>query len=94
MIIVKGMEMPERCFTCPLNYGDENLWMCMVTEHSLTREEEFAKRPTSCPLIEVPEDTNGAYFRREFPEAEVFDKHESMDAVVVKFPRRWWDERR
>lgn len=52
-VYIKGMEMPECCGCCPIEY--ENYCMenyCMVKPYI---EVEHANRHPRCPLIEVPE---------------------------------------
>lgn len=41
-IIIKGMEMPKNCGTCPLRRGDCSQRIYME------------KRPDNCPLVPVP----------------------------------------
>lgn len=42
-ILIKGMEMPKNCGTCPLRRGD-----CLQRIY-------MEKRPDNCPLVPVPE---------------------------------------
>ena len=51
-ILIKGMEMPENCWDCPLQYD----YMCcsVMDEIKLTDENE-KKRDRNCPLEEVTE---------------------------------------
>ena len=53
-ILIKGMEMPKNCDSCPCYYETEGAWRneCEVLqrEHYITDE-----RPDWCPLVPVPE---------------------------------------
>ena len=52
-ILIKGMEMPKNCDSCPCYYETEGAWRneCEVLqrEHYITDE-----RPDWCPLVSVP----------------------------------------
>lgn len=52
-ILIKGMEMPENCFECPLrqNYIDGILCRAVGGWNDYN-----AGKPTWCPLVEVQED--------------------------------------
>ena len=51
MIAIKGMEMPERCFNCPLRQDRYDDIMCRV--NNLWNDSELRERPKNCPLIEI-----------------------------------------
>lgn len=44
-VIVRGMEMPKRCYTCPMNVSVHNdtEWCCNQTGDSVTESEEFVE---------------------------------------------------
>ena len=52
-VLIKGMEMPKSCESCPCYYETEGAWRneCEVLqrEHYITDE-----RPDWCPLVEIP----------------------------------------
>ena len=54
-VVVRGMQMPTRCYNCPMNVSvnDDTEWCCNKTGDSLTDAEEFVKRPAWCPLFEI-----------------------------------------
>lgn len=54
-VIVRGMEMPKRCYTCPMNVSvhNDSEWCCNQTGNSVTEREEFVERPSWCPLFEL-----------------------------------------
>lgn len=48
-------EMPKCCNNCPCNYEDNHFnWRCGATKDYLYGEEE-EKRPSWCPLKELPQ---------------------------------------
>ena len=49
-VIVKGMEMPESCYKCPM--ANDDFYLCGATEKYLDNNSE-ERRPDWCPLIEV-----------------------------------------
>lgn len=55
-VLVKGMDMPERCEVCPLSTEvcvvEGIAWGCVVNMR--IREKECNTRPDWCPLVEVP----------------------------------------
>lgn len=59
-ILIKGMEMPTRCFNCGMCEVDDTQILCCVSHGSHVEyreiEEQIAiqDRPTWCPLIELP----------------------------------------
>ena len=48
-ILIKGMEMPERCIDCPCN---DDYYRCGATD-SCFEEEAYEKRMDNCPLEET-----------------------------------------
>ena len=55
-VVVRGMEMPKRCYTCPMNVSVHNKpyeWCCNLTGDDVTHTEEFVERPSWCPLFEI-----------------------------------------
>lgn len=53
-IIVRGMEMPKNCGSCPLRRINENRAWCYRTGEYIDFNKEFDGRKNNCPLIEVP----------------------------------------
>ena len=54
-ILIKGMEMPQGCYNCPLQHrgfnGSETVHYCYVIAKEVADDGET---DTDCPLIEVP----------------------------------------
>lgn len=48
-IIIKGMEMPKNCLSCPLQGGTAD---CRLTQK--TYNWGLTERPSDCPLVPVP----------------------------------------
>ena len=53
-VIVKGMEMPKNCRTCPMLFDGHSYRWCNITGESLGIEETDNGRDEHCPLIELP----------------------------------------
>ena len=53
-VIVKGMEMPKNCRTCPMLFDGHNYRWCNITGESLGIEETDNGRDEHCPLVEIP----------------------------------------
>ena len=51
-VIVKGMEMPKNCKSCPLRYSSTGYAWCDITGASLALEIDM--RDYTCPLVEIP----------------------------------------
>ena len=62
-VLVKGMAIPTRCFTCPMSYivlsdnwrDCREILFCNVTRKDVSEQEMYSKRPGWCPLEEVDE---------------------------------------
>lgn len=59
-VIVKGMEMPEKCqYCCLLRYYHENGNVWCNANNALLKQGWYTeidiKRPETCPLVEIPE---------------------------------------
>ena len=59
-VIVKGMEMPEKCqYCCLLRYYHENGNIWCNANNTLLKQGWYTeidiKRPETCPLVEIPE---------------------------------------
>jgi len=48
-ILIKGMEMPKSCLSCPLQGGTAD---CRLTQK--TYNWGLSERPSDCPLVPVP----------------------------------------
>lgn len=54
-VVVLGMEMPNRCFECPVIDTEDGFW-CSATNKSLRKEHGInLTRPKWCPLRPLPE---------------------------------------
>ena len=59
-ILIKGMEMPTRCFSCPMCDVENAEVNCAISHGSYIDYREvdpkvaIQERPSWCPLIEVP----------------------------------------
>ena len=51
-VIVKDMEMPKNCKSCPLRYSSTGYAWCGITGASLALEIDM--RDYTCPLVELP----------------------------------------
>ena len=51
-VLIKGMEMPKNCKSCPLRYSSTGYAWCDITGASLALEIDM--RDYTCPLIELP----------------------------------------
>lgn len=51
-VFIKGMEMPESCYRCPM--ANDDFYLCGATEKYLENDSE-ERRPDWCPLVEVTE---------------------------------------
>ena len=51
-ILIRGMEMPKNCKSCPLRYSSIGYAWCDITGESLALEIDM--RDDTCPLIELP----------------------------------------
>ena len=61
-ILIKGMEMPTRCFSCPMCDVENAEVNCAISHGSYIEYKEvdpkvaFQERPSWCPLADVRED--------------------------------------
>lgn len=57
-VLIKGMDMPEGCYYCPILIGKANC-ICTITGTKIriekVREELEEERLPDCPLVELPE---------------------------------------
>ena len=63
-VIVKNMEMPKNCRTCPMLFDGHSYRWCNITGESLGIEETDNGRDEHCPLVDVmdkPRDSNGRF---------------------------------
>ena len=56
-VIVRGMEMPDRCFVCPMyRNGNKVVNTCCYCAVSSVEVDQFKTwRPSDCPLLPLPE---------------------------------------
>ena len=53
-VIVKGMEMPKRCFECPIIDATDGFW-CSAADKDLRKEHGInLSKPVWCPLRPLP----------------------------------------
>ena len=52
-ILIKGMEMPTRCWDCPFWMRGHDESYCDLTQKDVPRWTP-TPRPADCPLVEVP----------------------------------------
>lgn len=61
-VLIKGMEMPTRCFSCPMCDVENAEVNCAISHGSYIEYRDvdpkvaIQERPSDCPLVEVPED--------------------------------------
>ena len=53
-VLIRGMEMPKNCRTCPMLFDGHSYRWCNITGESLGIEETNNGRDEHCPLIELP----------------------------------------
>lgn len=57
-VLIKGMDMPTGCYTCPIIYSEDGVFdfECPFNPYLLWHDTEdvIRYRPDSCPLVEVP----------------------------------------
>ena len=70
-VLVKGMKMPEDCFSCPLK--EEGF--CNITNAYAMGINE---RNSDCPLVELPEH-HGRLFDQDDVKAVLYDTPETED---------------
>ena len=54
-ILIKGMEMPEKCGSCDLFHVELPMHCTVVKGHKTVGAPYGMPRPDWCPLVEVPE---------------------------------------
>ena len=80
-VIVKGMEMPKNCKSCPLRYSSTGYTWCDITGESLALEIDM--RNDTCPLVEIPT-----------PHGRLIDIRSVEDGKFVTVGndyQRWWN---
>ena len=76
-VLIKGMKMPEDCFSCPLK--EEGF--CNITNAYAA---QIYKRNSDCPLVELPE-----HHGRLIDEQEI---RNGMNRVLTQPQRPTWDD--
>ena len=67
-VLIKGMEMPKDCTSCP--FDDQDYYRC----NAIMRENYNRKgRPDYCPLVEVPT-----------PHGDLIDRDELKDYATIE----------
>lgn len=54
-VIVKGMQMPEKCGSCDLFHAESPMHCTVVKGHKTVGAPYGMPRPEWCPLFEIPE---------------------------------------
>ena len=67
-ILIKGMEMPKSCLSCPLQGGTAD---CRLTQK--TYNWGLTERPSDCPLVPVP--PHGDLIDRDALEPYILNEH-------------------
>ena len=83
-VLVKGMEMPEKCDYCPF-YDDSVYGDCTIT-HKMV---DYATKPDDCPLIEIPPHSrliDMDYFLQEWSELEPYRTAMELCEVIEAEP--------
>lgn len=53
-VLIKGMDMPDRCLKCPFMVSRDNDDCILLTEEENLMFESFEQLKEHCPLVEVP----------------------------------------
>ena len=53
-VIVKGMEIPQKCGQCKLYHAEHPMHCMAVEEHRTVGAPYGMSRPNWCPLVEIP----------------------------------------
>ena len=69
-ILIKGMEMPEKCGSCDLFHAESPMHCTVVKGHKTVGAPYGMPRPDWCPLIEIPE-----------PHGDLIDRDALLDMV-------------
>lgn len=85
-VLIKGMEMPKNCDSCPCYYETEGAWRdeCQVLRKECAISEE---RPSWCPLVEIPPHgrlIDADKLKEEFPHDEDWDYPVNTNSYVVE----------
>ena len=54
-VLIKGMEMPEKCGSCDLFHVESPMHCTVVKGHKTVGAPYGMPRPDWCPLVEIPE---------------------------------------
>ena len=84
-VIVTGMEMPVRCFECPIIDATDGLW-CSAADMDLRKEHGInLSRPDWCPLRPLPEKHGRLIDAQYFDEMHFVDGLREGDKLYVPF---------
>ena len=76
-ILIKGMEMPQKCGQCKL-YHAEHPMHCMAVEGHRTVDAPYGMpRPDWCPLVEIPT-PHGDLVDRDYLLSEYDRQHKGL----------------
>lgn len=88
-VYIKDMEMPDRCFACPLCDVIDSEVNCVISHGSYIEYREIAEqtaingRPSDCPLIPVPPHGRLIDADTLMANAEYKGKHDILTAYDV-----------
>ena len=93
-VIIKGMEMPEKCqYCCLLRYYHENGNVWCNANNTLLKQGWYTeidiKRPETCPLVEIPE----KHGRLIDADALIADVRENSESYFAEDYNREWLEK-
>jgi hypothetical protein len=76
-ILIKGMEMPKSCLSCPLQGGTAD---CRLTQK--TYNWGLPERPSDCPLVPVP--PHGRCIDADELVRENYGQYGAIDALALE----------
>lgn len=53
-VLIKGMEMPKRCFDCPFMISRDNDDCILQSDEANAKFNSWDDMKASCPLVEIP----------------------------------------
>ena len=88
-VLIKGMEMPEKCGSCDLFHVESPMHCTVVKGHKTVGAPYGMTRPDWCPLIEIPE-PHGDLIDRDAFRAD-FSMGENCDKCGIELKRCEYD---
>ena len=87
-VIVRGMEIPEKCGLCDLFHAESPMHCTVVKGHKTVGAPYGMPRPDWCPLVEVPE-KHGRLIDADKLMDDI--KKNSVSYFADDFAREWVD---